>query len=266
MDAWGECRTDSMIRAISSSVAFESAPSSISAEVSGCTAVATVVLPSGGECAVTACWSHDLGSRDCLMVPTFNENLTSWRVDAILMHGDTHNHGRAPKHAFARAFRHDLAAAGLSAGGSGPFMPTDKASLIRRWGPSLPYHNVHVPLTPPTDPRVYRSLCGAVLRDSTSRSMMTFYDVMFVAVPAVCGAYIRNSPSYPRCYVPLTVSERLCRRCPVEFRDAADGSPSVDICVDGVAVYRVDPAKRVAHETLHWVDMIRPSDAQSMQE
>ena len=31
MDAWGECRTESMLRAISSSVAFESAPSTLSA-------------------------------------------------------------------------------------------------------------------------------------------------------------------------------------------------------------------------------------------
>ena len=266
MDAWGECRTESMLRAISSSVAFESAPSTLSAEVSGCTTVATVVLPTGGECAVTACWSHDVGQSESLMVPTFNENLTGWRVDAILMHGDSHNHGRAPKHAFARAFRHDLAAAPLAASGSGPFLPTDKATLLRRWGPSLPYHNLHVPLSPPSDPRIYRSLCGAVLRDCTSRSMMTFYDVMFVAIPAVCGAYIRNSLSYPRCHVPLTISERLCRRRPVEFRDAADGSPGVDVCIEGVPVYRVDPSKRAVHETLHWVELIRLSDVQSMQE
>lgn len=265
MDAWGECRTDSNLRPTAASAAFESAPSTVSAEVSGCSTVATVSVPIGGECTVNACWSHDVcGRSKATVVPTFNESLTSWRVDAIVMQGNAHNHGRAPKHSFSRSFRHDLASAALAASGQQPFLPTDGAILLRRWGPSLPYHNIHVPMAI-EEPREHRSLCGAVLVDKTSRMMMTFYDVMFVAVPCLCGAYIRNSISYPRCYVPLTVSERLCRRCPIEFRDASDGSSCVDIHVDGIPMYRVDPRKRTVHETLHWVDLVPLSDEQSMQ-
>lgn len=262
MDAWGEWRTDSLLRVASASVSFGPAPSTVSSEVSGCSVIATVVVPAGGGCTVNACWSHEICKKrrsSSIVVPTFNENFSGWRVDAIVMQGDGHNHGRPPKHSFSRSFRHDLATPALAAAGEQPFLPTDGALLFTRRGPSLPYHNLHVQFqTAGVDDcsgSAYSSLCGAVVVDNTARRMVSFYDVMFVAVPSICGAYVRNSISYPRCFVPLTISERLCRRCPVEFCDASDGSPRVDVRIDGRAMYRIDPRKRVAHETLHWVEL-----------
>lgn len=259
MDAWGECRTNLHERQIAVLTAFQNAPSTVSAEVSGCKMVATIVIPSGGECIVNACWSHDVvksrWNKGIVFIPTFNENLSSWRVDAIVMHGNTHNHGRPPHHSFSRSFRHDLASPALAATGQEPFIATDGAMLIRRWGPSLPYHNIHVPLSA-SNSREHESLCGAVVVDKTSRRLMTFYDVMFVAVPCICGAYIRNSVSYPNCNVPLTITERLSRRSPVEFRDASDGSACVDVYVDEMPMFRIDPRNRTVQDTLHWVDII----------
>lgn len=253
MDAWGECRTDSTLRTLAAAADIQDIGSPLSTEISGCAKVATVVIPSGGSCAVNACWSHKLLSKT-IVVPTFNENLTSWRVDAIVMHGNSHNHGKSPKHSFSRSFRHDLASSVFFTTGEQPFLPTDGAFLLQRWGPSLPYHNICVSVAP-NEPRVHRSLCGSVLVDKTTHMLMTFYDVMFVAVACVCGSFIRNSISYPRSYVPLTVSERLSRNAAVEFRDAADGSPRVDICIDGIVTHRIDPRKRTVFNTLHWVDL-----------
>ena len=84
---------------------------------------------------------------------------------------------------------------------------------------------------------------------------MTFYDVMFVAVPALCGCYIRNVQSYPRCYVPLTISERLCRYCPVMFRDASDGSSNVEVWIENVPTFRINPQERKVFESMNWVEL-----------
>ena len=235
-------------------VAPMSPENSLSSEVSGCTDVAVVTLPKG-PCVVNCCWSHTVqtvAGMQKLFVPTQNENISGWRVDVIAMQGEVEAHGKRALRSLARSFRFDLAASQAQVS----FAPCDNATLIRRYGPSLPFHNLWIPLVKaPPSSREFHSICGAVLRDETSKRLINFYEVMFMAVPVVCGCFVRNLVSFPQSYVPLTVSERVSREMSVVFCDARDGSDAVYMCIRGVPAYIIDLSNREYYSGVNWVPL-----------
>ena len=229
---------------------------SLSADVSGCTELASVVLPKG-PCVANCCWSHSLQTVygvPKLFVPTQNENISGWRVDVIAMHGEVEAYGKRATRSLARSFRFDLA----SGQGQVYFAPCDSPILIGRHGPSLPFHNLWIPMVkePPTS-RQFHSICGAVLRDETAKRLVNFYEVMFVAVPVLCGCFVRNLISFPNSYVPLTVSERVSREIPVVFRDAQDGTNAVHMYIRDVAMYAIDLDTRECYSGVNWVPLAK---------
>ena len=224
--------------------------SSLSAEVSGCSDLAVVAVPRG-PCVVSCCWSH-LISSDKLFVPTQNENISSWRHEVIVMQGEVESHGRKATRSLGRSFRFDLASSQCQVN----FMPCDNATLIRRMGPSLPFHNLWIPMSRNSiDGRLHNSICGSVLCDLTQKRLVNFYEVMFTAVPVVCGCFVRNTVSFPNSYVPLSVTERVTRDAPLTFEDSPDGSNNVIVTLHNAPMYRINLEERESYSGINWVKL-----------
>lgn len=249
MDAW-ERRTTYWLPNYPLSVQMQPIDSHVSTEVSGCSNVMRVAVPRG-PCIVNCCWSH-IVKNNKIFVPTENENLSSWRVDVALMQGEVEAHGIKCKTSLSRTFRFDLA----SAHGDACFLPADNATLIRRHAPSLPYHNLWVPLSKRApDSRVYHTIGGAIIIDRTAKRLINVYEVMLAAVPVVCGCFIRNCFSFPNSYVTLTVTERATRTFPAIFEDSSDGSNSVTLKLNDVETYRIDLDAREQYSGVNWVTL-----------
>jgi hypothetical protein len=190
-------------------------------------------------------------------VPTLNENFSEWRVEAIVMQGEVEAHGIKAIRSLNRSFRFDLASMQANV----IFEPSDNATLVRRYSPSLPFHNLQFPLEK-KDPssRIHHSASGAVLVDNTAKRLLNFYEVMFAAVPVVCGCFIRNTVSFPNSFIPLSITERATRTAPASFEDATDGSNNVWIRLNGVVLYRIDLEKREDYSAVKWVSMYNISN------
>ena len=255
MDAWDKKMDFYDIQKYTKAIeGIRAVENEMSVAVSGCSEVAVVKMPRG-PCIVSSCWSHDI-TKNKIFIPTQNENISSWRVDMIAMQGFVDSHGKRATTSLSRCFRFDLASTQARIS----FCPVDNATLIQRTGPSLPFHNLWVPLKKQSlESREFHSICGAVLQDNTSKRLMTFYEVMFVAVPVICGCFIRNTVSFPNSYVPLTLSERVSRLKPVTFDDAPDGSSFVVVKFHGVPVYCINLEKRETYSGVNWVSLLEIS-------
>ena len=249
MDAWGLMATMDDCQNHVSAVTFEDLdPLSTSCKVSGCNRMAWVTVPMG-PCIVNACWSHAASSR-AIFIPTQNEHLSEWCMDAIVIGGYAENSGKRPERPLSRAFRFDLAFTQQVIFGN-----LDNAILISRYSAALPFHNLWIPRTKP-DPasREYFGISGTHLVDNTSLRAVTFYDVLFLTLPVVCGCFVRNS-AFPDAFVPLTVVERVTRDQPIVFSDNPDGSKNIVMSIAGVPCYLIDPTQRVHFNSVDWVSL-----------
>jgi hypothetical protein len=226
-------------------------PESDAAKVSGCQKVVQVTVPIG-PCLACICWSANV-IKDSLFIPTQNENMSSWRVDAILMQGYTEEHGRQPTAPLRINVRENIAA---SAGVM--FAPMTTASLIRRWGTSLPFHNLWIPLTKrESNHRLITAICGARIVDDTKFRVVSVYDVLFSPIPIVCGCFIRNVESFKTATVPLVILERITRTKPARFADNPDGSATIILYINDLQ-YIIDPsACRTRFMGIDWLEMKR---------
>lgn len=222
---------------------------SISREVSGCNRVAWLTIPPG-PCSVNACWSHKANDR-AIFIPTQNEHITEWRIDAIVIGGYAETSGKLPERPLARAFRFDLAfTKGVIFGN------LDQSILISRWSPALPFHNLWVSRTQQLpNNREYYGISGVHFVDNTSKRLVIFYDVLFMTIPVICGCFLRHSTSFPDTYVPLTVPERVTRNQPIIFSDNPDGSNTIVMSVTGKNCFVIDPTVREHYKGVEWVSM-----------
>ena len=258
MGAWGLNATD-VFRAQNHTVGVtvRDVPYARSVKVSGCSQMICVTIPKG-PCFVNCCWSHDTVQKK-LFVPTLNENMGSWRMSAILMQGHVKAHGMKPKTPLSQCFRFDLAysEAGVC------FFASD-ATLVRRIGPSLPYVNLWIPLEIQEDSsREYTSMCGARLIDNTRSRLLIFYDVLFVALPVVSGAFVRDVVNFPNCYVPLYITERETRDTPIIFEDSTDYD-SVLVRIGGTVKFRIKMLNKHIYSDVHWVDLVKEEADETM--
>ncbi|MDR3540753.1 MAG: hypothetical protein P4L69_07245, partial [Desulfosporosinus sp.] len=161
-----------------------------------------------GPCVVTCAWEHDFVVKDghrVVMVPTHNESVPSWRMEAILMGCDTSPYGEPALRPLNRSLRWDLAAqANIT------FPDLDTATLVEQHSGALPFHNLYFPAEKRNaSDREYLSVCGALLRDETAQRLVSFYDVGFQPLAAVCGAIVRDGFNFEQAHVPFTVTERM---------------------------------------------------------
>lgn len=220
-----------------------------SSKVSGCNRMALLTIPPG-PCTVNACWSHKADPR-AIFIPTQNENMSEWRMDAVVIGGFAETSGKAPLRPLTRAFRFDLAFTQNVVFGS-----LDNSILMSRWSPALPFHNLHVPRARP-DPnnREYFGISGAHVVDNTRNRLVMCYDVSYMTLPVICGCYIRHSTSFAEAYVPLAVPERATRTHPIVFSDNNDGTNTILMSVAGVNCYIIDPAVRESCKGITWIPM-----------
>ena len=250
MDAWNNRADYGSMSRHTATVGTQAVSSALSAEVSGCSVLAVLTIPRG-PCVITCCWSFPLLQCAKVFVPTQNENMSGWRVQAILMQGLLESHGKRAISPLSSSFRFDL----VSSQANVIFKSAEDATLVRRYGSSLPYHNLWVPLNKKApDCRVHHSVCGAVLRDDTRSRLLNFYEVVFTAVPVVCGCFVRNTVSFPNSYIPLAVNERVTREGMCIFEDADNGTDVV-IRLRGVLAYYIDLGTRETFSGVNWVSM-----------
>lgn len=248
------------------SVTFEQLDiDSTSAIVSGCNRVACMLIPPG-PCIANACWSHKANPRS-IFIPTQNESLQGWRVDAVVIGGFAETSGKKAERPLARAFRFDLAfTQGVVFGN------LDNSILISRWSPALPFHNLWVPrVKQEPNSREYFGISGVHFVDNTSRRLIILYDVNLMTIPVVCGCFLRHSTSFPDTFVPLTVPERVTRTHPIVFSDNPDGTfiflsflfihililgtNSILMSVAGQNCFVIDPTVREHFKGVDWVSM-----------
>jgi hypothetical protein len=168
------------------------------------------------------------------------------------MQGDVESHGKKAPTLLSRCFRFDLASSQARV----YFLPADNATRLSRYGPSLPFHNLWIPLQKKSpESREHHGICGCVLQDKTAKRLMNFYEVMLTTVPVVCGCFIRDCVSFPNSYVTLSVSERVTRECPVVFEDAPDGSNNVIVKIRNVPIYYINLDKRESYSGINWVSL-----------
>lgn len=251
MGAWQLSSTD-VFRAHNRTlpVTVKTVDNETSVKVSGCNQRMSVNVPPG-PCFVNCCWSHNIVANK-IFIPTMNESMSSWRMSAVVMQGEVKAHGQKPTLPLSRFFRFDLAFSEAQVS----FRPSNDAVLIRRIGQSLPYVNLWIPLQlQDVCCREYHSMCGAVLVDNTRCRMMTFYDVLFVAMPVICGAFIRDAVNFPHSYVPLSITERVTRGSPMTFENAPFDCNTVNVFMNGSKRYSINLERKQMYSGVYWVDL-----------
>lgn len=210
-------------------------------QLSGMPYVVIVKIPQG-PCVVSCAWEHDFCSpkgtdikSKLVMLPTHNESLLSWRMDAIVIGCDCTPYGQPPARPLARSLRWDLAAqANIT------FPDLETACLVQQHSGALPFHNLYFPTEKrlATD-REYVSVSGAVLRDDTAQRLVSFYDVGFQPMSAVCSAIVRDGFNFQKAHVPFTVTERMCRtnNSPLVFKDITPGDPLICATIGSHILY-----------------------------
>ena len=240
-------------------VEFDSADTH-TAELSGMPYVVRATIPAtpGGCAVLTVAWEHDLyvnksGAR-FLMVPTLNRSMGSWRLEAIVIGADASPYGQRPKRALSRVLRWDAAA---NRGVTFPDLET--ATCVTQFSGALPFHNLFFPVEKrhPED-REYTSVSGAVLRDETAQRLVSFFDVGFQPVMAVCGAFVRDGFNFETAHVPLSVTERMCRNQggPLIVKDITPGDPLIS-CSIGTRQFYIDTTKREKYGGVTWVSAVK---------
>lgn len=253
MDCWSR-KPASQVVGVGSvlPVTFEQVPEN-SADISGHSTVAVVKLPRG-PCLVTAAWSHEpvsISGGLYMFVPTQNETFQSWRMDAVVVGADTEPYGARPTHPITRSLRWDLA----SAFGT-TFAPLENATLISQHCKSLPFHNLHFPMTK-RDPRsrTHVGVSGSVIEDNTSFHLSTYCDVGFQTMPLLCGCFIKDSVNFRDAYIPTTVMERMTRSSgPFTFNDGPAGTGVVVVSIGG-RLYKIDVLNRENFGGVTWVSI-----------
>lgn len=175
------------------------------AEVSGCPKIAIVDIPNAGtfECA----WMHE-AVPGYVFLPTQNENMSGWKMDAVVVGCDCKPYGKALPLPLNRTLRWDLA----TSSGLFTFGHLDRAWCVSQHSEALPFHNLYFPTTErdPNDRRMV-GVSGAVVLDRTALHLVSCADVGFQLTPVVCGCFVRDAVNFAKAHVPVTITERMTR-------------------------------------------------------
>jgi hypothetical protein len=256
LDAWG-CRLPDEYSERSLQVPIKVVPivEEENRALSGFETQVSVKIPSG-HCTVSAAWAHNIlskGGMNYLMIPTQNESLQGWRMEAVVIAGDTSPYGMPQKRSLSRALRWDLAATQCYVYFSGNL---DEATLVTQKSGALPFHNLWFPIVRKTAVMTnYLTVAGAEIHDDTELHLVTYYDVGFQPVIAAAGCVIRDGLNYinPKIHIPLLISERMTRRLgPLVWSDGPRGSHCI-IGKIGDRTLKVDLLDREKFGGVTWV-------------
>jgi hypothetical protein len=138
------------------------------------------------------------------------------------------------------------------------FPDLESASLIKQHSGALPFHNLFFPTEKrlATD-REYISVSGAILRDDTSQRLVSFYDVGFQPISAVCSAIVSDGFNFEKAHVPFTVTERMCRTLgPLVFKDITLGDPLICATI-GKHILYINCEKKEKYGGVLWVTAVK---------
>ncbi|MDR3540947.1 MAG: hypothetical protein P4L69_08325, partial [Desulfosporosinus sp.] len=94
-------------------------------------------------------------------------------------------------------------------------------------------------------------------RDETAQRLVSFYDVGFQPLAAVCGAIVRDGFNFEQAHVPFTVTERMCRALgPLIFKDITTGDPIISAVIGSNMLY-IDCEKKEKYGGVIWVKAIK---------
>lgn len=248
MDSWNKKISSSELAAYSTvATATFNTVVDINQQLTGFNTQVVIKIPKG-PCVVTAAWIHTLLPQG-LMVPTQNETMSGWRLDAIVVGADTSPYGETAARPLSRSLRWDLAAQiGVT------FPNLDDAKLVVQHSGALPFHNLWFPTTKrlATD-RQYIGVSGSVIRDDTYLRLVSFYDVGFQVVMTICGCVVRDGFNFAKAHIPLTITERMTRCLgPLVWSDGPAGSKTV-IGTIGTHKLVVNTEERETYGGVTWV-------------